>query len=399
MSFRFQRRIKIAPGLNLNISKSGVGVSAGIKGATVSAGKRGLYGNLGLPGTGLSYRSKLNKEESRRQPSPAAHLRSYLEAGNELAVRISVESDGDVTILGMNGEAFSDNELSVIRKYLGDTIRDALASHCEVMNSNLEELKNIHKGTLPASNHSNYEPRPFNSPRPAKSKPLSYGLWGFIWPPQKRRITELNQLLEKEHTEALKRWNSEKKKHFELEEKRKKLETEDIFESQNALAAVLEYYLADIDWPVETLIDFDFGDDSSTVAIDIDLPTEDQFPDIEYKVPGRQLKITRSRINTTRRRGMYRDYAHGAALRIAGLIFNHLPPVNTCVISAYTQSDEGDVYLYSVIVRRDEWEKLNFGLWNESEPVTLFDHFTFTRNMTKTGIFKPVTPLNLDSLN
>ncbi|WP_151702226.1 DUF4236 domain-containing protein [Nitrincola alkalilacustris] len=399
MSFRFQRRIRIAPGLNLNLSKSGVGLSAGVKGATVSAGKRGLYGNLGLPGTGLSYRSKLNKHESRRQPTPATHLKNYLEAGNELAVRVFVESDGDVTIQGMHGEAFNDSELSVIRKYLGDTIRNALVSHCEVMNSSLEELKNIHKGTLPASNHPNYEPRPFENPKPSQSKPLSYGLLGFIWPPQKRRITELNQLIEKENIAALKRWNSEKKKHFELEEKRKKLETEDIFESQDALAAVLEYYLSDIEWPIETLIDFDFGDDSSTVAIDIDLPTEDQFPDIEYKVPGRQLKISRSRSNTTKRRGMYRDYAHGVALRIAGLIFNHLPPVNACVISAYTQSDEDDVYLYSVIVHRDEWEKLDFGSWNESEPVTLFDHFTFARNMTKTGIFKPVTPLNIDSLS
>ena len=399
MSFRFQRRIKIAPGLNLNLSKSGVGISAGIKGATVSAGKRGLYGNLGLPGTGLSYRSKLNKEGSQRQPSPAAHLRNYLESGNELAVRVSIEADGEVTIQGMNGETFSDSELTVIRKYLGDTIRNALASHCEVMNSNLEELKNIHKGTLPASNHPNYEPRPFDITKPSQSKPLSYGLLGLIWPPQKRRITELNQLIEKENIAALKRWNSEKKKHFELEEKRKKLETEDIFESQDALAAVLEHYLSDIEWPIETLIDFDFGDDSSTVAIDIDLPPEDHFPDIEYKVPSRQLKITRSRINTTKRRGMYRDYAHGVALRIAGLVFNHLPPVNTSVISAYTQSNESDVYLYSIIIHRDEWEKMDFSSWNESEPVTLFDHFTYERSMTKTGIFKPITPLNLDSLS
>ena len=399
MSFRFQRRIKIAPGLNLNLSKSGVGISAGIKGATVSAGNRGLYGNLGLPGTGLSYRTKLNKEGSRRQPSPAAHLRSYLEAGNELAVRVSVESDGDVTIQGMNGETFSDSELAVIRKYLGDTIRSALASHCEEMNSNLEELKNIHNGALPASDHPNYEPRPFDNPKPSPSKPLSYGLWGLIWPPQKRRITELNQLIEKENIAALKRWNSEKKKHFELEEKRKKLETEEIFESQDALATVLEYYLSDIEWPIETLIDFDFGDDSSTVAIDVDLPTEDEFPDIEYKVPGRQLKITRSRINATKRRGIYRDYAHGVSLRIAGLVFNHLPPVGTCVISAYTQSNEDDVYLYSVIIHRKEWEKLDFSSWNKSEPISLFDQFTFERNMTKTGIFKPITPLNLDSLS
>lgn len=393
MSLRFQRRIKIAPGLNLNLSKSGVGLSAGIKGATVSAGKRGLYGNLGLPGTGLSYRTKLNKEGSQRQISPAAHLKNYLEAGNELSVRVSVEADGDVVIQGMNGEAFSDNELSIIRKYLGDTIRNALAAHCEDMNSQLEQLKSIHNGTLPASSHPNYEFRPFEETKPSPPKPLSYGLLGLVWPPQNRRITELNRILHSEYDKALTRWNENKKKHFELEEKRKKIETEEIFESQDALAVVLEYYLSDIDWPLETLIDFDFGEDSSSVAIDIDLPTEIQFPDIEYKVPSRQLKISRTKINATRRRGIYRDYAHGVALRIAGLVFNHLPPVNECTISAYTQDGEEDFYLYSVTLQREDWENLDFKAWNDSDPVVLFEQFSFIRDMTKTGIFRPIQPL------
>lgn len=59
MAFRFQKRIKIAPGLRLNISKTGISTSVGTNGATVNLGKDGAQSTVGLPGTGLSYRSKL----------------------------------------------------------------------------------------------------------------------------------------------------------------------------------------------------------------------------------------------------------------------------------------------------------------------------------------------------
>lgn len=64
MAFRFQRRIRIAPGQRLNVSKRGVGLSAGVPGASISLGRRGVYGNVGIPGTGLSYRTKLRKSAS-----------------------------------------------------------------------------------------------------------------------------------------------------------------------------------------------------------------------------------------------------------------------------------------------------------------------------------------------
>lgn len=54
MGFRFHKRLRLAPGINLNLSKSGVGVSAGVKGFRVSAGPRGVRATATAPGTGLS---------------------------------------------------------------------------------------------------------------------------------------------------------------------------------------------------------------------------------------------------------------------------------------------------------------------------------------------------------
>ena len=59
MGFRFQKSVRLAPGLWLNLSKSGVSATLGRPGATVNIGRRGVEGSAGLPGTGLSYRRRV----------------------------------------------------------------------------------------------------------------------------------------------------------------------------------------------------------------------------------------------------------------------------------------------------------------------------------------------------
>jgi hypothetical protein len=61
MGLRFQKRFNILPGLRLNLSKSGVSASVGPRGADVNIGRHGVSANAGIPGTGLSYRSRLGR--------------------------------------------------------------------------------------------------------------------------------------------------------------------------------------------------------------------------------------------------------------------------------------------------------------------------------------------------
>ncbi|MFR2199143.1 MAG: DUF4236 domain-containing protein [Sutterella wadsworthensis] len=67
MALFFRKRIKILPGVTLNLSKSGVSATVGRKGASVSLGKRGTYLNAGLPGTGIYSRTRLDKPAGRRR--------------------------------------------------------------------------------------------------------------------------------------------------------------------------------------------------------------------------------------------------------------------------------------------------------------------------------------------
>ena len=56
-----RERIRVAPGINLNLSRRGAGVSVGPRGAKLSVGRRGTWATLSLLGTGLSYAWKLSK--------------------------------------------------------------------------------------------------------------------------------------------------------------------------------------------------------------------------------------------------------------------------------------------------------------------------------------------------
>ena len=59
MAFRFFRRIKILPGVSINLGKRGASVSVGPRGAKVTIGSKGVKTSVGLPGTGIRYEKKI----------------------------------------------------------------------------------------------------------------------------------------------------------------------------------------------------------------------------------------------------------------------------------------------------------------------------------------------------
>jgi hypothetical protein len=76
MGFRFRRSVKLAPGVRLNISKSGPSVSFGRRGARVTVGKDRITKTVGIPGTGLSYTDTdyigTKKKSKRRRKSDSS---------------------------------------------------------------------------------------------------------------------------------------------------------------------------------------------------------------------------------------------------------------------------------------------------------------------------------------
>jgi len=71
MAFRIRKSFKIAPGIRLNVSKSGLSTSIGGKGATVNLSKRGTKVTNSIPGTGISISKLYGGGKTAKTPNAA----------------------------------------------------------------------------------------------------------------------------------------------------------------------------------------------------------------------------------------------------------------------------------------------------------------------------------------
>jgi len=69
MSWKYRKRIRVIPGFRLNLSKTGMSATVGMKGFNVNLGRNGTYLNTGIPGSGVYDRVKLGGGKSSK-PAP-----------------------------------------------------------------------------------------------------------------------------------------------------------------------------------------------------------------------------------------------------------------------------------------------------------------------------------------
>ena len=74
MGFRYRKSINLGGGFRINLSKSGVGYSWGVKGYRVTKTAKGTTRKTAsIPGTGISYVQETGKNKSRRRRTPTKH--------------------------------------------------------------------------------------------------------------------------------------------------------------------------------------------------------------------------------------------------------------------------------------------------------------------------------------
>lgn len=67
MGFNMRKSINLGGGTKLNIGKTGVGISSGVKGARISTNTNGTTKvTASIPGTGLSYTKNLSKKQAKQ---------------------------------------------------------------------------------------------------------------------------------------------------------------------------------------------------------------------------------------------------------------------------------------------------------------------------------------------
>ncbi|EWG98750.1 DUF4236 domain-containing protein [Halomonas sp. BC04] len=387
MAFRFQRRITLAPGLRLNLRKRGLGLSVGPRGAGLSVGPRGVQGHAGLPGTGLAYRQKLNNKDADRRgtaspassgSSAASVLEELLADGASLPVQLEVRDNGQIDYFHADGLRMSDAEARVLRRHAEGSLREQLEAHCLRLNEDLVRLGTLHEQT-PHPDDNGYVPQGFEEPPPSPPVPTILAWWHRFWPPARQRVEQENRQRLATFDEHYRQWEWRKTEHDAAEFARQQREEEGVWDDLDAMEQTLRERLEEIEWPRETMIDFDLGSDERTIAVDIELPAEEEMPDREWSMPAKRLKLTPKRLSATRQRKLYRDHVHGIAFRVLGAVFARLPTVQEARVSGYrpiadpATGGERDQYLYSVKVTRAQWNRIQFDQLQQVDPVAAME--------------------------
>lgn len=404
MAFRFQRRIKIMPGLTLNLSKSGLGLSAGVRGARMSIGSRGVHSHVGLPGTGLAYRKQhqLNQDGRTRQSRQTYSSGAMMDD----TVTICADSQTGQTsfILDSSGEEFS---LARMRKLCSDfdsELELILMGELQNRNALLQALRTLHQD-IP---HPDLRPPPmafgFNEPEPAMTTPRKPGLLHKFWPSAVKRLTLENERAANTHEFQRKSWET-RKSAFEEQIKQSNLHFASVSSGDlPAMTEELARRFAGMEWPFEPEICFDLGTDPTTIAIDVGLPDEESFPALEWRMGAGNRRLVSKSISAAARRGLYRDYLHSVALRLIGELFAGLVTMHRVAISISApipdtqRGGTRDAYLLSMIVDRESWRMLNFGSLDTLRPDSAVELFELRRDMTKTGVFRGIMPFGVADL-
>lgn len=444
MAFRFRNTIRIAPGIRLNLGKKGVSLSAGVRGASITAGKNGVYGNVGLPGTGLSYRTRLDKSPAHRRRVEQEEARQYrAQRQQEMQqhnpdlsdVRLSLSDKGLLILHDLSGQPL---EPKLRQRLLSDfkaDIQEWLDVQVERINGDMDLLLNPHLD-MPSSDNPppEYPAQPFTELQPVKPQltalqiqpeqpqQLKINWIDRLVPGRKQRLTEAWQQAEDQWREDIQRWEQEKSaleqqhaaiiSNYELELTRwRTLKTaHDAQQHEDAnnflqrlktdpevMAATLQAELEALDWPRETLIDFELDDTGQLLKLDVDLPEIEDFPQQEARLGARELRLVLKKKSQSQLRQEYARHIHGVLLRIIGTAFSTLN-VQQLSISGYSQRLNPatgyveDEYLLSAKVARSTFEQINFNNLEDVDPILALDRFELTRDMSNSFILRCIKP-------
>lgn len=417
MGFRFRRSIRIAPGLRVNLGKTGVSLSAGIRGASVTVGSRGAFGNVGLPGTGISYRSKLGGSPNlSRAAAEARHAERYIESARRDAVvrnvlkkvTLQLSDDGTVQALDERGNPLSPELVKAVWQQKSDAVQDWLKTQEDLVNGDIDLLTNIFHDTPAPNLVPTYSMVPFAELEPPKPQRLMLSELSFfrrMFKSQRDAHAELQARLDDEFHTELKRWeadyaswHSRKNVHDSNEQHLQDTFPSRIRSDMPLMEEMLERALEQLSWPRQTTIAIELQELGQEVWLDIDLPEIENLPQrvAQLAASGRKLNIKAKTQKQLRKE--YATHVHGIALRVAGVAFATLPAVDRIIISGYSQrvnnahGNTEDQYLYSVRVEREAFSRINFDALENVDPVSAFEAFEFVRSMNANLEFKPIQP-------
>ena len=432
---RFRRRVRICKGLSLNFSGSGISMSMGVRGASVTVGKQGIYANYGIPGTGLYNRQKIASGSSlstRTYSSSRSTANSYQHQKVTVNLKMSLDENNNPIVADANGNVITDeNLLRAIRRSQGyketfqrlsqdvyNEIADKNASFIEIYKhterpvtefSVTKALENIQPEEYEKNTFASIEPT-VESVRSqleneAKEKVTSL----LFWTLKRKREQYVCTNLQERYNETHDSWSKEKKEFDEYEDgfkkefdeqsrrecEEKKTELQNIFNGElNYVDNKIENILSQIELPVEFSIDYEYHPEECSIYIDLDLPEIEDMPNEVAKT----LKSGKVSVKAKTQKQAALDYSTcvcGLAFFFSGMFFNVSTKIKQICISGYTQrlNKKTNVinndYVFAVQCDRHTFSRIDYRNINPVEQIQRFPHLL---NITASNVMKTINP-------
>ncbi|KAA0995975.1 DUF4236 domain-containing protein [Pseudomonas sp. ANT_J12] len=395
MGFRFSKRITIIPGVRLSISPSGLSTSIGPRGLSMTMGKHGTYLNAGLPGTGLSYRERIDRPRS--SGSTASGPGDY--SGS---VKLSVEDDGTLLLTDLDGNELPTAVIKRVKVEQAYAIQDLLERAAQKINTELEQCLGVHLPT-PAPNTPPAIPAPFPIDPPSPPVIQDPSLVDRLLL-RSARMEALTQAAEAQYQSDLLDWTAARDTH---EKDRADIEKAFRLAAKGFSAqmeAALDYVLSGIAWPKATQVAYAFTQDVTGIALDVDLPDENEVPRRTAEARGNGKLSFKNRTDAQVRRDFV-ALCHGSLFRVVGEVFALLPAIQTCLVSGYIQRTNPatalveDQYVMSAMVTREQWGGIDFQRLAELDPAATFIAAGARVSLDRSARFREISPFELSDLD
>lgn len=416
---RFYKSKKIGKGAKISFSKSGgVRLGVGIPGFNVSMGKKGMYLNMGIPGTGLSQRTKIGVSKKRKKPvKKTVTVRQ--------TINLHMDDNGNIIFKNAYGRLITDqkmiNKIKRSPSYSAEVqrMRKEMASHnasqVEAINAENQDLINICKYAMPiqgveyfieqrdnleVASYEDVEPYPTQSSiRAALEEEAEEEITGWkIWEIPKLRHEYVESNLRSRLVEEIEIWEEECAEFEKNAEEEYRLSIKTINELINGneeyVSSCLDAVLEDISLPLDFDVSYDLRNNDRTIYVDLDLPEIDDLPNEKAT----QLADGQIKMKAKTKGELYSDYCEcvfGFAVLFTTLFFSVSPYYETVIMSGYTQrrnkvGDINDEYVFSIKYEREKMKSVKN--YETIDPIGLSMNFENRCNMLKSGNLKAITP-------
>ena len=456
MAVRFRKSVKLGPGVKINFSKRGVSTTIGPKGFTTSIGRSGVYRNVSIPGTGVSFRSKVGgrKSTKRTSSSTSRAFTSHASSSGETVpkavrdwqaytgkrnpgVKLSIAKEGEVVFHDETGALITDpNLIAIIKRtpqykeqlpQIKERQRRAVANtvvRMEQENASFVKAymyspnvfkRPYYEAQLQRLQPKYYTPKPFAIAAPTPqdiqaqlSLEADQNVKGAPWKTRKLKEEYYTERYQDRFNAAIARWQADKAA-FESSEALKASRLNAEYQEEYAqlktsyekalqgdaeyIEDVSEQWISSVELPVDIATQFEYRSDAHCLMVDLDLPEIEDLPtETAIQMANGSLKVKEKTQKVLR--AEYAECVFGLAIFVAASLFNASPEIAFVIVSGYTQrrNKVGDIVDDYILSIKFARDGFYCIDFTTIDPEAFCLSFENRCNMTSTKMFKTIEP-------